>query len=427
MKKKANVSYFFCFIIAIIPFLIGLYSIILGQDTNWDLLNYHLYNPYAYQHGRINFDLAPAGLQTYFNPTLDLLYFSIIGIFNPKWVGFLIGTIQGVSFVIVYKIAKQILGEGREGYAIFLGIAGLLSVGFLSEVGTTFFDSVVGVLKLTALWLTILAIGYTGGDQRKSLILIGISGLMVGVACGLKLVFAIYALALFLGLFFVPVSWRLKFKLAILFGLFASAGMLSISGYWFYKMWSEFGNPLFPQFNNIFHGELAKFEPIRDIRFLPQNLYEKIFYPIVFTSNPLRVGELRYEQVSWVFGFVALLALGGAALFQSIKINQDRRLSPQAIFFVFYFGISYVLWLNIFGIYRYLIPLEVLIPLLIFIAIDFFFKPSVPRWTAVVFLSMITLFNLKGVPDWGRSGWADQVYRVEPSAMTTSSKPAAII
>jgi hypothetical protein len=118
--------------------------------------------------------------------------------------------------------------------------------------------------------------------------------------------------------------------------------------------------------------------------------------------------------------------LGGAALFQSIKINQDRRLSPQAIFFVFYFGISYVLWLNIFGIYRYLIPLEVLIPLLIFIAIDFFFKPSVPRWTAVVFLSMITLFNLKGVPDWGRSGWADQVYRVEPSAMTTSSKPAAI-
>jgi hypothetical protein len=426
IKRTSRAKTFSWLAMVFIPFMIGIYSIILGQDINWDLQNYHLYNPYAYLHGRIDFDLSPAGLQTYFNPFLDLVYFSAIGVLDPKSVAFLIGVIQGFSFVIIFKIAKQILGAGCEGYAIILGIAGLLSVGFLSEVGTTLHDSLVGVLTLTALWLTMLAIGYIGSDQRKSVGLLGMSGVLVGIACGLKLVFAIYALALFLGLFFVPLSWSLRFKLALLFGVSASAGLLLTGGYWFYKMWSEFGNPLFPQFNNIFHGELASFEPIRDARFLPINLYEKLFYPAVFTNNPLRVGELRYEQVSWIFGYVALLALGGAGLFRSSKTEQDRRLSPQVMFLVVYFGISYVLWLNIFGIYRYLIPIEVLIPLLIFIAVDYFLKPSVPRWTVAVFLSMITLVNLKGVPDWGRSNWSDTVYRVDSSAITDYPEPAAV-
>lgn len=409
-----------------VPVLFGLYSIKLGQDINWDLQNYHLYNPYAYFHKRIYLDLAPAGLQTYFNPFLDLAYFFAITALSPKTVGFLIGLIQGLSYVFIFKIASQLLGKGREVYAIFLGLAGILSVGFLSEVGTTLHDSLVGVLTLISLWLSISAIGYVGGNCRNSVVLIGMSGILIGVACGLKLVFAIYALALFIGFLLVPLPWNARVKLSLLFGVSASAGLLLTGGYWFYKMWSEFGNPLFPQFNNIFHGELASIEPIRDTRFLPRNLYEKLFYPAVFTNNPLRVGELRYEQVSWVFGYVALLALGGAGLFRSSKTEQDRILSPKVIFLVVYFGISYVLWVNIFGIYRYLIPIEVFIPLLIFIAVDYFFKPSVPRWTPVVFLSMITIVNLKSVPDWGHSNWSDTVYRIESSAITAYPEPAAL-
>lgn len=409
-----------------VPILFGFYSINLGQDINWDLQNYHLYNPYAYLNDRIHLDLAPAGLQTYFNPYLDLVYFTALSALSPKSVGFLIGLVQGLSFIFIYQIAGQVLGEGRQAYALFLGLAGVLSVGFLSEVGTTLHDSLVGVLPLASLWLSISAIGYAGSEFRKSAALMSMSGFLIGVACGLKLVFAIYALALFLGLFLIPSPWNVRFKLALLFVVFAFAGLLLLGGYWLWKMWSEFGNPLFPQFNNIFHGELASFVPIRDTRFLPKSLYEKLFYPALFTNNPLRVGELRYEQVSWIFGYAALLALSVAGLFRSGKAGLDRRLNPQVMFLVFYFGISYVLWLNLFGIYRYLIPIEVLIPLLLFIAIDHFFRLNVPRWGAVVFLSLITLANLKGVPDWGRSNWSDTVYRVESSAITASPEPAAV-
>lgn len=410
-----------------VPVLFGAYSISLGQDINWDLLNYHLYNPYSYIHDRIHLDLAPAGLQTYFNPFLDLAYFTAISTLSPKTVGFIIGLVQGLSFIFIYKIAGQIIGKGREAYAIFLGMAGLLSVGFLSEVGTTLHDSLVGVLPLASLWLAMSAIGYmAANDQRRSVALIGMSGALIGLACGLKLVFAIYALALLLGLLLVPVLWNVRFKLALLFGVCAFAGLLLTSGYWFYKIWDEFGNPLFPQFNNIFHGELASSEPIRDIRFLPKNLYEKLFYPAFFTIDPLRVAELHYKQVSWIFGYVALFALGSAGIFQSNKVEPNRKFSPQVVLLVSYFGIAYFLWLNIFGIYRYLIPIEVLIPLLLFVAIDHFFKLHVPRWGGVVFLSLITLANLKGAPDWGRSNWTDTVYRVESSLLAASPEPAAV-
>jgi hypothetical protein len=412
--------------LVIVPVLFGLYSIKLGQDISWDLLNHHLYNPYAYLHDRIHLDLAPAGLQTYFNPLLDLAYFTAISALSPKLVGFLIGLAQGISFTFIYKIAGQVLGERRNGYALFLGLAGVLSVGFLSEVGTAFHDSLVGVLTLASLWFSMLTIGCIDGDQRKSAALISMSGALIGVACGLKLVCAIYALALFLAMFFVPFPWNTRFKLALLFAVCAFAGLLLTGGYWFYKMWREFGNPLFPLFNNIFHGELARFESMRDTRFLPKNFYEKLFYPALFTVEPHRVSELPFKQVSWIFGYVALLALGSAGLFRASNVEPDRKLSSQVVLLVSYFGLVYVLWLNLFGIYRYAIAIEVLIPLVLFIAIDHFLKLNVPRWGAVVFISFITFANLKGIPDFGHSNWSDKLYRVESSILTALPEPVAI-
>ena len=91
----------------------GIYSTMLGQDINWDLLNYHLYNPYAFLTDRIEFDLAPAGVQSFFSPMLDSVYFAAISHFSPKTVGFLIGFIQGLNFLLVYKVSSIVLREHR--------------------------------------------------------------------------------------------------------------------------------------------------------------------------------------------------------------------------------------------------------------------------------------------------------------------------
>src|SRR5258705_72055 len=49
-----------------------------GGDSNWDLRNYHLYNPFALFNGKYAVDIAPAGPQTYFAPTLDIPYYFLV-------------------------------------------------------------------------------------------------------------------------------------------------------------------------------------------------------------------------------------------------------------------------------------------------------------------------------------------------------------
>src|ERR1700674_1982410 len=56
--------------------LAGVASVLLlRQDVNWDLQNYHFYNAWAFAHGRLGWDLAPAQVQTFHNPLLDLPFY----------------------------------------------------------------------------------------------------------------------------------------------------------------------------------------------------------------------------------------------------------------------------------------------------------------------------------------------------------------
>ena len=52
-----------------------LLALFLGQDTNWDLRNYHWYNPYSFLNGRFFFDVVPAQTPSFYNPTLDVPFF----------------------------------------------------------------------------------------------------------------------------------------------------------------------------------------------------------------------------------------------------------------------------------------------------------------------------------------------------------------
>jgi hypothetical protein len=413
----------------LVPLAFSFYSVLLGQDTNWDLLNYHLYNPFAFLNNRLGFDLAPAGQQSYFNPFLDTVYFVAISHLSPRTVGFLIGFIQGLNFIMVFHIAKHVLKEHkwRNLYSLIVALGGVLSVGFLSEVGTTMNDSLVSVIILLSLWLIISSIDKFKEDQRPFILLIMCSGILAGIGCALKLTMAIYALGTCLAFFALPLRWDRKIKMSFLFGTSVLLGLLVAGGYWMFKMWDLFGNPIFPQLNNIFHGTLAMFEPMRDTRFVPKTIFETIIYPVIFTINPLRVAELRYEQVSWLFAYIAVLALVSSRCVKFFRKDSDKSyLNPAEDFLLAFFCISYILWLNIFGIYRYLILAELLIPLLLFVAVNYFFRSRLACWGTLLFIAALTVFNLRGVPDWGHAAWAEIIYRVESNTLTMYPKPAAV-
>ena len=60
--------------------------LLLGVDANWDLRNYHLYNVHAWFTGRGAMDIAPAQLQSWHNPLLDVpLYLIVTSGLGARW------------------------------------------------------------------------------------------------------------------------------------------------------------------------------------------------------------------------------------------------------------------------------------------------------------------------------------------------------
>jgi len=108
------------------------------------LPNYHFYNAYAFIHGRLGFDIAPAQTPTYYNPLLHVPFYYLVTYLPPRAVGFVLGALQGLNLPILYRITRSLTGVDRpcRATAIALVIALLGSVGAanISELGTVFGD-----------------------------------------------------------------------------------------------------------------------------------------------------------------------------------------------------------------------------------------------------------------------------------------------
>ena len=91
------------------PVLFGLLALALGQDSNWDLRNYHFYNAYAFLNNRYAVDLLPSQTPYFYNPLLDIPFFVLATHFPARIVGFLLGFAQGFNFLLLFAIAHVVL------------------------------------------------------------------------------------------------------------------------------------------------------------------------------------------------------------------------------------------------------------------------------------------------------------------------------
>jgi len=72
------------------------------------------------------------------------------------------------------------------------------------------------------------------------------------------------------------------------------------------------------------------------------------------------------------------------ALWAAQRAATERAFADQSVrLLVVFAAVSYVVWLNIFAIYRYAVTVELLAPLLIAMAVDFVPVAARYRWTAV--------------------------------------------
>lgn len=399
----------------LVPLLFGLCSLALGQDDNWDLHNYHFYNPYALMNGKIGLDLAPGQWQSYFNPTLDLLYYGLNRVLPAPAVGFIMGWLHGLNFVLLLALARLLLDRSAHRLALLLALAGCLGPGFLSELGNTMGDDMTSLFVLGALLLLLQAWSRLGSGKALPVALL--AGLLMGAGCGLKLTNATYAVALCLALLGLRGRALARLRAAFVFGLGVLGGIGVTAGHWYWRMWQQFGNPLFPQFNDKFHAVLAAPVGIGDTGWLPKGWSERLLWPFIFTLHPQRVIELPLTQLIWPMLYLAFLALGlrslRAAIVGQVPTPSPRR--QRAGFVLTFCALAYVGWLNLFGIYRYLVPLELLAPLALWLVLHRLMPAAVARGVAGYGL---LLASLAVVPTatWGHADWSREAARAEVPA-----------
>jgi hypothetical protein len=396
----------------LVPLLFGLLSIMLGQDTNWDLQNYHLYNPHALLTGRIGFDMAPGQWQGYFNPTIDIPYYLMV-MNLPGWLCcFLMGALHGLNFPLLQAIARRILAVDKSsGMPFWLATAGVVTPAFLSELGNTMGDNLTALFVLAAILVVL---------QARGMGMLLLAGAIMGFGTGLKLTNANYALALCLALFAREGTWGQRFRDAFIFGLAVLGGIALSAGHWYWTMWQQFGNPLFPQFNDRFLSPMAAPIGIGDTGWLPKTVVEKLAWPFIFTLDPRRICELPLRNLMWPLlyttGIVLLLALA----------TGKRRLAalPRPAWLLLVFGaVSYLLWLNLFSIYRYLVPLELLSPLMCWLVVGVLLPGRRMIATACIAVCAVSILSLAS---WGRAGHG-RAFTVEPPPIANPAQSLVYI
>ena len=433
-----------------LPFFLimgGLTSLSLGQDANWDLKNYHLYNAFALLNGRLGRDIFAAGIQTYFHPLLDVPYY-VISILalpgHPKVVAFLMGFPYGILSYFVFLIAFNLFSSlqhnkyatyGLSTAATLFGVTGSATI---SQVGTTFNEIPIAALILAGI---VLIFSKLKNDKKNNLWTIFYAGLLFGAAAGLKLTAATYAPGAAIGLFLISQAWRKGLANTAVFCFGWALAFLVIWGWWGLRLYELTDNPVFPMFNSIFHSPWISEESVMDNRFKPGTVIQTVFYPFYWAvKGSITVAEPAFFDPRFAVSFASflmLLVLILINLARSAAANPYKTPTNLKFLLIFIF-VSYTVWEAMFSILRYAVTIESLLGLIVFAFLFMAskaFKPAL-QFTILSIISLVvilTTYFMTSYPEWGRAGFSTKVLNVSKSNLPINSlvllldKPVAYI
>src|SRR5262249_7147881 len=146
-------------------------------------------------------------------------------------------------------------------------------------------------------------------------------------------------------------------------------------------------------FNEVFGSPLLLAESYRDTRFLPHGVGDALLYPFYFAFDGLRVADSSFGDPRLMLFYLLIPALLVVWLMRWQAA--DRLFSGRAARLLYPFaGASYLVWLSLFAIYRYVVTLELLAPLLIAMAVDAF---KIPVRTRLVFAGALFLVAIAAI------------------------------
>jgi hypothetical protein len=390
----------------------------LGQDINFDQLNYHAYVADAFWTNRAGRDVAPAQIiHSFFSPLIYLPFYLMIKYFSPDVVGTILGAGHGLNLWLVAVIAWIVTPTLRLMERLPTVVAAVVisaaSPMAISEIGTTLSDLLTSVLVLGGLALLMRA-EFQSARAMSTSIWIGLAGVLVGAAVSLKLTNASFAVALFAA---TTVGWRnWSDRLTAIAAICAGGclGFAACGGFWYLQMWRMFRNPFFPYYNAIFRSpDYPSASSVFDARFLPHDLREALSYPFHWAISEQMTVERPSRDIRFAVFIVAGLVAIGVRLARWPEASM--RWTPAGKRLAVFFVIAFCLWMYEWSIQRYIVVLELLLgPALLLVLQRCGFGRYgrgflLPCVTAV--LAAACAVTVKA-PDWGRLPWAKTWYSI---------------
>jgi hypothetical protein len=372
------------------------FVIVLGKDTSWDFRNYHWYAPYAFLNNREALDVVVAHQASYYNPFLDIPYYWL-ATHTHAWIALgVLGAVQGANVVPLYLIAREGLRiPDREIGAGALALLGQTSALTLSMFGTTYYDNVMSVFVLSG--LAILIVSHErlrAGTPGEAAVLSAIAGFITGCAFGLKLPEMPFCLGFAAALVALGGTLKQQSVRLIAGGIAGLIGFALFSAWWMLHIKALTGNPLFPYFNDYWRSPLALALPYRDLRFIPFHFWRQLLFPLLFSVDWHVADDLGFQDIRVL---VAYLTVIPAMLIWLVRRESgDSLVDKRVILPLFAFAaVSYFVWLRFFAIYRYIILLEMLAPLLIVAAVGLFPLPRRARYLTLAALCFAILVTAR--------------------------------
>jgi hypothetical protein len=368
--------------------------VLLGKDMSWDFRNYHWYIPYAFLHGRMGFDIGVAHQATYYNPFLDIPFY-LLAMHTPSWLALgVLGAVQGANIVPLYFIARSMLCLPRREIAAALlslvCITGSLTVGL---AGTTYYDNVLSLLVLGGVAAIVCNRALLrDGPLGNAILVSGAAGFSVGAAAGLKLPEGLFAFGFAAALAVLPGDLKRRGARLLAGAVGGLAGVALFAGYWLVRLYRETGNPLFPYFNQFFQSPLALEASYRDTRFIPHRWPKRLLLPILFSLHWQVANDLPFQDIRVGVAYIIGIFTAPLAFFR----RRDSFVDATAVGALFAFAaVSYAVWVFAFGIYRYILALEMLAPILIVGAIGLWPIGRIIQAAVIGILAAAILFAMR--------------------------------
>lgn len=375
---------------AISVLILCAYVLVRGQDANWDLLNYHYFQGFGITQGRLGQDIAPSGVQSFLNPTITPLIYGLTLL--PFPIGpLLIMLVQSTAIPALFLLSRQLgigLGISRTSYTHLLACSiGLVSPIWLSEIGASFFESWTAPLILWSLYLLMRL-----SQSKSPYSLLFLSGLSLGLASGIKLTNAPFAVA---GLVVVAYLGRHSFR-----ELYKKLGFFSLGGFlgalptmwWNVHLAINWDSPIFPFFNSVFKSSFYDEGNWRDMRWFFESPIDFGLFVIEAITGTSRTSEIPIAD----FRYFAFFLLLGVILVSTQRTSLIGPVFPMLLFFF----VSLGLWGSMFAYQRYFVAGELIMGLLLWVFINVVSKTLRAASIASGF-TLVLLLATVSVPSWG--------------------------